>query len=315
MKRDDCVVCGAPRTLGVLCAACAAGLVADDFCREQIGSRVVDVDVGGDNAWLIDGYGVPHVLSVPKKAAPAFRSLSVGRSRKSELWIAERTVSLAHALFEHRPLSNAWFVVDVGSDNGVFVNDDVVAPDPGALDKAAAEAVSARRPRRFPLEAGDRIFLGRRVGFVFLPLEDGDAQSASDELRWLQAQSWSEDTVGDAGGLDLTPLKISAVTEGGAVAVWGGERISLSELEYELVATLHRHMHDDGDKDEAARGWVPAAQLLQALSFRSEAPTHTNLRGLVRKLRRKFADRDNAVDLVESRQGLGYRLARPLVLG
>ena len=38
----------------------------------------------------------------------------------------ERTVSQLHANLEHRPLSNAWFIVDVGSDNGVFVNDDRV---------------------------------------------------------------------------------------------------------------------------------------------------------------------------------------------
>lgn len=296
ITRERCWACGTnPRETGVLCAACAAGLAPDDLCPEQIAARVAAPDRNAANAFLVDGWGVPHVMAVPKNAAPAFRALSIGRDRKSDLFVAERTVSQLHANLEHRPLSNAWFVVDVGSDNGVFVNDD-------------------RVPRRFPLEPGDRVFLGRRVGFVFVAVEDADVDAAIDEVQWLKKQSWSEDTVGDAGGQGEAPLKITAVTEGGAIASWGDERVSLSELEYELVATLHAHMLADAAKDEAARGFVPAVVLLEKLAFRSEAPTHANLRGLVRKLRRKLADREHAVDVIESRQGLGYRLARPLLV-
>ncbi|MDP2341249.1 MAG: FHA domain-containing protein [Deltaproteobacteria bacterium] len=296
IERERCVTCQAPRTRGVLCDVCAGGLVPDDLCPEQIGGRDARPDHSANNCWLVDGYGQPHTLAVPTSAASPFRTLSIGRDKKSELWIAERTISLTHASLEHRPLSNAWFVVDHGSDNGVFVNDD-------------------RVPRRFPLEPGDRIFLGRRVGFVFMPIEGKDVDAAADEAQFLAAQSWSEDTVGDASVVDVVPLKISIVSEGGAVASWGAERAVLTELEYELIATLHKRMIDDVDVDAAARGFVPAAILLEALTFRSEAPTHANLRGLVRKIRRKLADRDDAVDLIESRQGLGYRLARSLVIG
>ena len=153
------------------------------------------------------------------------------------------------------------------------------------------------------------------MGFIFVPIEPAGVEAAIDELQWLRTQNWAEDTVGDGDDDSAVPLRVSAVTEGGAVAAWGQERAALSELEYELIATLHRRMLDDGALDEAARGYVPAAHLLEALSFRSEGPTHANLRGLVRKLRRKLADRDHPIDVIESRQGLGYRLARPIVLG
>ena len=296
VHHDGCAVCGSPRSRGVLCEPCAAGLGHDELCPEQVGARLQLPKADHANAWLIDGWGTPHTLAVPLSAPSAMRQVTLGRDRRCDLWVAERTISQTHATLEHRPLSNAWFVVDAGSDNGVFVNDD-------------------RVPRRFPLEPFDRISLGRRVGFIFVPIEPAGVEAAIDELQWLRTQNWAEDTVGDGDDDSAVPLRVSAVTEGGAVAAWGQERAALSELEYELIATLHRRMLDDGALDEAARGYVPAAHLLEALSFRSEGPTHANLRGLVRKLRRKLADRDHPIDVIESRQGLGYRLARPIVLG
>jgi hypothetical protein len=295
MNRDTCIACPCARTCGLLCETCARGLVGDDICPEQFTARGTQLVPGAANAWLVDGFGTPHCLSVAKDAPVQLRSLSMGRGRSSDVCVAERTISTAHAVLEYRPLSNAWFVVDCGSDNGVFVNDD-------------------RVPRRFPLEAFDRVFLGRRIGFVFVPIDDVDVAAATTELLWWRAQSWTDDTMGDVGAVDATPLRVAAVTEGGAVASWGAERVTLSELEYELVATLQRRFVDDEGLDAHARGFVPAALLLETLAFRSEAPTHANLRGLVRKLRRKLADNEHATDVIESRQGLGYRLARPLIL-
>lgn len=290
-----CVACGAPRARGVLCVACAHGLVVDDVCAEQIGSRERSPERGHENAWLVDGFGVPHTVSVPTMAPAQLRTVPLGRSKKSDVWVFERTVSHTHAMLEHRALSNAWFVVDTGSDNGVYVGDD-------------------RVPRRFPLERGDRVFLGRRVGFVFVPLDDVDIDAARADLEWLRAHSFDGDTVGDSTGEVSAKIKVVAVTEGGAVCVIGRDKVALSELEYELVATLHRRYVDDVGKDASARGFVPAAQLLEALSWQSEAPTHSNLRGLVKKLRKKLADRDPPVDVIESQQGLGYRLARAIVV-
>lgn len=295
MHHATCIACSNARTCGLLCAVCARGLVVDDVCPEQFSARSTQLVPGATNAWLVDGFGTPHCITVPKDAPVQLRSLSVGRARSSDVCVAERTISTSHALLEYRPLSNAWFIVDCGSDNGVFVNDD-------------------RVPRRFPLEPFDRVFLGRRIGFVFVPIDDVDVPAAAAELQWWRTQSWTDDTMGDVGAADAAPLRIAAVTEGGAVASWGAERVTLSELEYELIVTLHRHFVDDEGLDAGARGFVPATLLLETLTFRSEAPTHANLRGLVRKLRRKLVDSEHATDVIESRQGLGYRLARPILM-
>jgi pSer/pThr/pTyr-binding forkhead associated (FHA) protein len=281
---DSCFACRErPRSRGLLCDACCVDV--DDLCPEQFTARVALPTTPGANAFLFDGFGTPHVVSV----SMPITSATIGRARTSDICIAERTVSQHHATLEYRPLSNAWYVVDGGSDNGTFVNTDRVA-------------------RKFPLEPRDKIFLGRRIGFVFVPLDESQLDEATRELRWLRALVSTEPTVGDAGVDETTPLKIVAVTEGGAIATYAGERVQLSELEYELIVVLHQRFSDERDVDPAARGFVPAQQLLEKLSFTSEAPTHANLRGLVRKLRKKLAD----IDVVESRQGLGYRLARAI---
>ncbi len=171
---------------GLLCAGCAVGLVSDDVCPEQIRSDAV-VGAGASNAFLVDGFGVPHALVVAPTVpgmpiAPSHNCRTVGRSSHCAVAIAERTVSLTHATFEYRPLSNAWFVVDAGSENGVFVNGD-------------------RVPRRFPLESRDRVMLGRRLGFVFAAIAGagdgaGDAGDAVDLANAAVAGVGDEEVAG-----------------------------------------------------------------------------------------------------------------------
>lgn len=294
----QCFACqSAPRVTGVLCARCidAVARAANEMCPEQITSRLAGPSAGAaaHNAWLIDGFGVPHTIAVDDRPGA---TANVGRARRSDVCVAERTVSQAHALFEYRARSNVWFVLDADSENGTYVNDD-------------------RVERRFPLESGDELFVGRKVGFVFVPLvDDEDLARAADALRWLKAQMPSIPTRADAGIDGGVQLKVSAVTEGGAIAAWGEERAQLSELEYELLTLLHARFVAESALGPDVRGFVPAAQLLEKLSFVTEAPTHANLRGLVRKVRRKLAGGDPPLDVIESRKGLGYRLARPIAL-
>jgi hypothetical protein len=114
----------------LLCDACCVDV--DDLCPEQFTARVALPTTPGANAFLFDGFGTPHVVSV----SMPITSATIGRARTSDICIAERTVSQHHATLEYRPLSNAWYVVDGGSDNGTFVNTDRVA-------------------RKFPLERAD----------------------------------------------------------------------------------------------------------------------------------------------------------------
>jgi len=270
-----------------LCTECANGLVLDELCPEQFTARATSPMVDAANAWLIDGYGIPHTITL----RPPITTATIGRARTCDVCIADRTISQAHASLEYRQRSNAWFAVDSGGDNGVFVNDDRVT-------------------HKFPLEPRDRVFLGRRVGFVFMPLDPDVIDEALRELHWLRASELNEPTMGDAGVDDDVPLQIAAVTEGGAIARFKSERVQLSELEYELLVVLEKAWREQENVDAVARGFVPASRLLETLSFVSEAPTHANLRGLVRKLRKKLVE----LDVIESRQGLGYRIARPVTL-
>jgi hypothetical protein len=280
----ECFACRAsPRSRGVLCASCAAGLVADGLCPEQIASTTAEPAANLPSALLIDGFGVIHVL--------VGREVCVGRSRKSDVCVAEGTVSVDHAILEHREKSNVWFVADRRSDNGTRVNDEPVE-------------------RRFPLEPLDRVFVGRRVGFVFVPLDAHDPAQMEDARAEVRSQRAASRSVTTKIELALAPrgraqeLKVRAATEGGAVAAFGDERVQLSELEYELLCVLARRFVDEGAHDASVRGFIPGEALIEMLSFRSEAPSHANLRGVVRKLRRKLAD----LDVIESRKGLGYRL-------
>ena len=69
ITRERCWACGTnKRETGVLCAACAAGLAPDDLCPEQIAARASAPDRGAANAFLVDGWGVPHLMAVPKNA-------------------------------------------------------------------------------------------------------------------------------------------------------------------------------------------------------------------------------------------------------
>jgi hypothetical protein len=280
---------------GLCCATCVSSVRVDELCPEQIVARTKTPKVDAANAWLVDGFGVPHTLSVAMHATPALRRVVVGRSVDADIQIADRTVSLQHAALEFRPLSQAWFVEDLGSDNGTRVDGDVVRT-------------------RHPLESGDVISLGQRVSFVFVPLDAQDIAHAQQELAWLQARFPSTDTCGDPGTTTMPTLKVAAAREGGALATWGRERAALSELEFALLVMLQQAWSEDVHSDHATRGFMPAEQLLSRLPFVSEAPIHTNLRGLVRKIRKKLVDGVVPIDVIESQRGLGYRLAKPIEL-
>jgi hypothetical protein len=289
MDTAPCLLCDdAPRTRGLLCAGCAEGLPTEGLCPEQVRARLEVPPTRGDSALLLDGFGVAHVVAVHHARGP-IATATLGRSGTSDLAVAEATVSLAHALLEHRERSGAWFLVDEASENGTWVGDD-------------------RVERRFPLEHGDRISLGRRVALRFLPLDDESLPRAHQALIWQRAQEPLVPTRGDDAQAHEGRVRVIGATEGGAVAAVGDARVPLTELEYELVLVLARRRADDEGVDEAARGFVPSAQLLDALSWQTEAPTNNNLRGLVRKVRRKLGDCQPPVDVIESRKGLGYRL-------
>ena len=80
-------------------------------------------------------------------------------------------------------------------------------------------------------------------------------------------------------------------------------------LEVALLELLAERRRSERDRPEAVRGFIRSSELLAcSLPFDVPAPTSNNLRGLVKRVRDKFADR-GVEEVIESRARLGYRLA------
>jgi pSer/pThr/pTyr-binding forkhead associated (FHA) protein len=77
--------------------------------------------------------------------------LVIGRGRSADVMIAEPTISRAHAAFGHD--GGGFFVQDLGSTNGTFVN--------GARDKKTA------------LKSGDEVQMGKLRLRVTVPTHSG----------------------------------------------------------------------------------------------------------------------------------------------
>ena len=61
----------------------------------------------------------------PTPVQPSCSTTTIGRSPDSAVFLDDVTVSRKHAVFERRP-GPAWFVHDVGSLNGTYVNGEQV---------------------------------------------------------------------------------------------------------------------------------------------------------------------------------------------
>ena len=92
--------------------------------------------------------------------------------------------------------------------------------------------------------------------------------------------------------------------EGGGVARAGGADIPLARMEYSLLHVLAERRRGARDPE---RAFVPWVELAGSLDFRSVGPDSDNVRELVRRVRRKLSTQGLS-DLIDSRQGIGYRL-------
>lgn len=92
--------------------------------------------------------------------------------------------------------------------------------------------------------------------------------------------------------------------DGGGVAKAGGAEIAFARMEYSLLHVLAERRR--GARD-AERAFVPWTELAGSLDFRSVGPDSDNVRELVRRVRRKLSTQGLG-DLIDSRQGIGYRL-------
>ena len=97
------------------------------------------------------------------------------------------------------------------------------------------------------------------------------------------------------------------VRQGSKRVQWRGQEVPLSRGEFEMVALLARHAGRD----------VPYRALYDALhgdgfiAGQGEEGYRTNVRAMVKRIRRKFAELDPAFDALGTYPGFGYRWQAP----
>lgn len=293
-----CVACEtSPPVTGWICEECAAtihGLTR--LLPEQIVSRV---DPGGDAA-LIDRWGRTHALST---------GTIIGRDlAPNGISIMEATVSRRHAEIVHKR-DGSWWVVDLVSSNGSSVNDE---------------------PLTGPCKLTSRsvLFVGE-IGFFFVAPSPGDppvtprmqathrppeSATANAQSELIRLYNHEDEPVDDLDegftfmGLRAVDLLLaSPAGGGGGVVELEGHTAQLSDVQYQLVRLLADRMHSEEGRDERVRGFVRSSELLASLPWDTPRPEDNHVKQLVRRVRRALV-RGQIGDLIESRQGFGYRL-------
>ncbi|HUS63385.1 MAG TPA: FHA domain-containing protein [Kofleriaceae bacterium] len=275
-----CLQCGTEIRIGGLCPAHAEAIATcDDVTAEQVLSGAVTEAA----SCLIDQWGNVHPLTE--------RAL-VGRlQQECSVTILHHSVSAIHAQVElagargnAKEGEGGWRVVDRGSLNGTYVNDEAV--------RVAA------------LSDGARVRFGN-VSFYF----------SSHRLPVLQARFGAGYTVpvrqkdiafharvSDGAGKEMA---LAQRASGGIVRVDDETTVEFARLEFAFLKILAERRLASNDPELA---FVSSKELSDLLEFKSADADGENVRELVRRVRRKFKS-EGIPDLVESRQGVGYRLA------
>jgi pSer/pThr/pTyr-binding forkhead associated (FHA) protein len=224
-------------------------------------------------ASLIDGWGTAWAVGDPTV---------IGRVLADcDFTLLHASVSTTHARLDRGGAS--WRVTDLSSRNGTFVD--------GVRVDAA------------PLTDGTRIRFGEiELYFVERGLIANDSPSGPGRT----APSRRDQVVFTAAVTTASGerVELSQRVEGGVVRV-GGSRVELARLEFHLLQLLTEARRDAASPDLSYLPWTAVAERLE---FRSYDADSENVRELVRRVRRKLQS-VGVPDLIESRHGLGYRLA------
>jgi hypothetical protein len=286
-----CPVCRQrPVEVGVLC----------EECRDELSSPIKimpeQIQLHGERptmAALIDIWGRPHRLDP--------RTL-IGRQVDGQgLAILESSVSRHHA---HLTLdSDEWTVRDLGSANGTFLDDKLLAA-PAALHEGDrvrfghiafyfAEDVAGLPPPR----------LGRTLTATIRPTERSAAREAPTfPLEPIAHEDHTE------VGLPVMSFKMHEPTGGGGGLIEvDGKQVQLTTTQFELMALIIRRMAGENHQPELVRGFVRSSELIADLSWDTREPSENHVKQLVRRVRRALI-KSEIGDLIESRHRFGYRL-------
>jgi DNA-binding winged helix-turn-helix (wHTH) protein len=263
----SCLLCGSPRSIGVLCTGHGVAIASPGITSEQIFSRVQNA-----TAALVDAWGCPHAIVDGSR---------IGRDPQVDVAVLHASVSSEHASM--KVVNGKWHVVDKGSRNGTEVD-------------------SARITDQ-ELTSGQTIRLGD-VRLYFWPealpkIEPPRGQGRTAPTRRDELVFSAKVVTPRGHSLDLRQR-----VDGGVLRV-GESSIELAAMEFGLLQLLVERRRTVNDAELAYVAWH---EIADALSFRSVQADSENVRELVHRVRRKLGG-VQADDLIESKRGVGYRLA------
>ena len=281
--KHPCCICKQEAQTMTLCEDCASrALRVSDMVPEQILMSAQ----GDRNACLVDAWGRVYGLA---------EHTLMGRDPEGfSIAIHQASISRQHARIEEDE-KGSFTILDLSSTNGTRVGDREIH------EKAT-------------LVSGDLIFLGS-VGFYFLSprpslpsssvkfstLSGAKTQSSQPAYRIAEAT--------DLNDLESLPINVIEATGGGGGFVdVGGTQIQISMVQLELMKLLMKRMERDRARPAAVRGYLHSSEILAEVSWDTAHPSDNHVKQLVRRLRRSLA-RSGRDNLVESQQGLGYRLS------
>jgi FHA domain-containing protein len=223
-------------------------------------------------ASLVDSWGCSHALADGTK---------IGRDQRADVAVLHASVSSEHAAM--KLVEHAWHIVDNSSRNGTEVDNQRVADA--------------------QLTNGSVIRLGD-VRFYFWP--DSLPKMESPRGSGRTAPTRRDELVFSARV--ITPrghaLDLRQRVDGGVLRI-GDASIELAAMEFGLLQLLVERRRLVTDAELAYVAWH---EIADALAFKSVQADSENVRELVHRVRRKLGT-VQADDLIESKRGVGYRLA------
>ena len=261
--------------MGALCLAHAEEIATcSDMTAEQVISRELPVAAAG----LIDQWGNTHAL--------VERSLIGRLASECAVAILHHSVSAVHAQMELvSPETDSWRLVDRGSLNGTYVENEAV--------------------RNVPLHHGERVRFGS-VSFYFsarrVPIQQGRMVGAGQTVPTRARDIAFQARVTSGQGYEMALVQRAS---GGIMRIDEDTALEFARLEFALLKILTERRLLNSDPELA---FVSSQELADLLDFKSQEADGENVRELVRRVRRKFKA-EGIQDLIESRQGVGYRLA------
>ncbi|MGN6103860.1 MAG: FHA domain-containing protein [Kofleriaceae bacterium] len=258
----------------MLCTTHGVAIASPGITSEQIFSRVQN-----PVAALIDAWGVAHAIADGSK---------IGRDPRVDVAVLHASVSSEHAVMKLEPARPGeegvrWHIIDHSSRNGTEVEGTRITDQ--ELTNGATIRLGDVKLYFWP-EALPKIEPPRGSGRT--------APTRRDELVFS-----AKVTTPRGHMLDLRQR-----VDGGVLRI-GESSIELAAMEFGLLQLLVERRRTVTDPELAYVAWH---EIADALSFRSVQADSENVRELVHRVRRKLAS-VHADDLIESKRGVGYRLA------